>query len=67
MLSNIRAVLEASNSSPSAVLKTTVFLKNISDFDSFNKLYGDFFGDAKPARSLVEVSAFARDILVEIE
>ena len=67
VLKNITAVLAASNSSPSSVLKTTVFLKSMNDFVPFNKLYAEFFGETKPARSCVEVARLPKDVLVEIE
>lgn len=44
-----------------------VFLKNMSDFAAMNKLYGEFFGSHKPARSTVEVAALPMNVLVEIE
>jgi reactive intermediate/imine deaminase len=67
VLANISAVLAASNSSPAQVLKTTVFLKSMNDFVPFNKLYAEYFGDNKPARSCVEVARLPKDVLVEIE
>jgi len=67
MLANVSAVLSASNSSPAHVLKSTVFLKSMGDFATFNKMYGEFFGSTKPARSCVEVSRLPKDVLVEME
>lgn len=64
---NAHAVLTASSSSPSHVLKSTVFLKSMDDFAEFNKLYEGFFGGSKPARSCVEVSRLPKDVLVEME
>ncbi|EIW66349.1 hypothetical protein TREMEDRAFT_70231 [Tremella mesenterica DSM 1558] len=64
---NVSAVLSASSSSPSSVLKTTVFLKNMNDFVAFNTIYAGFFGETKPARSCVEVARLPKDVLVEIE
>ncbi|KAG9046016.1 hypothetical protein FS837_005203 [Tulasnella sp. UAMH 9824] len=66
-LKNLKAVVEASGSSLSQVAKTTVFLKDMNDFVSMNKIYGEFFGDHKPARSAVEVARLPKDVLVEIE
>jgi 2-iminobutanoate/2-iminopropanoate deaminase len=66
-LSNLAAVLAASDSSPSLVLKTTVFLKNMEDFASMNKVYEEFFAGHKPARSTVEVARLPKDALFEIE
>jgi 2-iminobutanoate/2-iminopropanoate deaminase len=49
------------------VLKCVVFLKSMEDFATVNKYYAEFFGDAKPARSCVEVARLPKDVLVEIE
>ena len=66
VIANLAAVLEASGSSLDKVVKTTCFLKNISDFAVFNEIYkGYFTGD--PARSCVEVAALPKGALVEIE
>ncbi|KAK8869513.1 hypothetical protein IAR55_000079 [Kwoniella newhampshirensis] len=64
---NISAVLAASSSAPSQVLKTTCFLKSMDDFVAFNKIYAEFFGETKPARSCVEVARLPKDVLVEVE
>ena len=61
------AVLTASSSSPSSVVKCVVFLKSMNDFAAFNSLYAEFFGETKPARSCVEVARLPKDVLVEIE
>jgi 2-iminobutanoate/2-iminopropanoate deaminase len=67
VLKNLLAVLKAADSSQEHVVKTTVFLKNFNDFQLMNKIYEDFFGTNKPARSTVEVARLPRDVLVEIE
>jgi 2-iminobutanoate/2-iminopropanoate deaminase len=67
VLQNLAAILEAAGSSPDKVLKATVFLKDMNNFAEMNKVYGDFFGDHKPARATVEVSRLPRDVSVEIE
>jgi 2-iminobutanoate/2-iminopropanoate deaminase len=64
---NITAVLAASSSSRSSVLKSTVFLKSMNDFVPFNKIYAEYFGETKPARSCVEVARLPKDVLVEVE
>jgi len=64
---NAAAVLQASGSDKSRVLKTTVFLKSMEDFAAFNKLYEGFFAPFKPARSCVEVARLPKDVLVEME
>ena len=49
------------------VIKTTCFLKNMSDFSIFNQVYEQFFMNEKPSRSCVEVAALPKDALVEVE
>ena len=66
VIANLAAVLAAANSSLDRVVKTTCFLKNISDFAAFNAIYAQYF-TGRPARSCVEVSALPKDALVEIE
>lgn len=64
---NLKSVLEAANSSLKNVLKITIFLKNIKDFNKVNKIYNEFFDQIRPARSTVEVSNLPADALIEIE
>ena len=66
-MSNIGAVLGELGLTPAAVLKTTVFLKDLNDFGKVNAIYGDFFGADYPARSCVEVARLPMDALVEVE
>ncbi len=66
-LTNVKRVLEAAGSSMAKILKTTVFLKNMEDFDAVNKVYATFFDTAFPARSCVEVARLPKNALVEIE
>jgi len=67
VLENLRAVVEAAGSSFERTVKTTVFLKNISDFSAMNEVYAEYFGAAKPARSTVAVADLPRGALVEID
>lgn len=67
VLENLQGVLEAAGSSLSQVIKTTVFLKNMSDFAAMNEVYGTFFTERAPARSTVEAARLPKDALVEIE
>jgi len=67
VMENLKAVLSAAGSSLERVVKTTVFLKNISDFAAMNEVYGEYLGDVKPARSTVAVADLPRDALVEID
>lgn len=66
VIRNIEAVLTATGSDFSKVVKTTCFLKSMDDFAAFNEVYARHF-IGKPARSCVAVSALPRDVLVEIE
>ena len=66
-LANVDAILKEAGFERSDVVKTVVFLKNMSDFGVVNELYANFFGDHKPARSCVEVSCLPKNGLVEIE
>ena len=63
---NIGAILEAAGTDFSKVIKTTCFLKNMSDFAVFNGIYGSFF-TSKPARSCVAAAAIPKDVLAAIE
>jgi 2-iminobutanoate/2-iminopropanoate deaminase len=51
----------------SHVIKTTVFLKNMSDFTAMNEVYARYFASAPPARSTVEVARLPKDALIEME
>jgi len=64
---NLKAVLEEAGASLNTVVKATVFIKDMNDFAALNEVYGDYFGDHKPARSCVEVARLPKDVLVEIE
>ena len=65
-IQNLEAVLAAAGSSTEKVIKTTCFLKNMSDFQVFNEIYAKHFPSC-PARSCVEVARLPKDVLVEIE
>jgi 2-iminobutanoate/2-iminopropanoate deaminase len=66
-LSNLGEVLSAAGTTPQGVLKTTVFLVDLEDFQQVNVVYAEFFGDHRPARSTVQVARLPRDARVEIE
>ncbi|MBL0312158.1 MAG: RidA family protein [Holophagaceae bacterium] len=66
-LQNLDAVLAAAGTSWQRVVKTTVFLTDLADFAAFNTVYGEHLGDAKPARSTVQVAALPKGAKVEIE
>ena len=67
VLQNLSAILEAAGSSIEHVLKTTVYLKDLADFEMMNEVYARFFGDCPPARATVEVARLPRNVLVEID
>jgi reactive intermediate/imine deaminase len=66
-LENLRAILEEAGSSLENVLKVTVYMDDIDDFDAMNDTYETFFDDEPPARSAVEVAALPKGAAVEIE
>ena len=67
VLDNLQAVLAAAGASWKDVVKTTVFLQDMADFPRMNEVYSAVLGEAKPARSTVQVAALPRGVRVEIE
>jgi 2-iminobutanoate/2-iminopropanoate deaminase len=67
VLQNVKAVLESSGSSLEAVVKTTVFLKDMGEFAAMNAVYARYFPSDAPARSTVEAARLPRDVRVEID
>lgn len=67
VLENLRAVLEAAGTALDRVVKSTVYLADLNDFGAMNEVYSSFFGEARPARSTVEVARLPRDARVEID
>ncbi|MGP1562103.1 MAG: RidA family protein [Helicobacteraceae bacterium] len=67
VLQNIGAILKEAGAGFESVVKTTVFLTDMSNFEAFNKIYESFFGENKPARSTVGVSSLPKNAMVEIE
>ena len=66
-LSNIKSVLQDAGCDLSDVVKTSVFLSDIADFQKMNAVYAEFFGNDPPARSTMQVGALPKSGLVEIE
>lgn len=66
-LDNVKAILAEGGASMADVVKTVVFLKDMNEFAGMNEVYGEYFTDAPPARSTVEVARLPRDVKVEIE
>jgi 2-iminobutanoate/2-iminopropanoate deaminase len=67
VLVNLSNVLKSAGCDMSNVVKTTVFLKDMKDFDQMNAVYGEFFAASKPARATVQVAALPKNVDVEIE
>jgi len=67
VMSNLSAILEAAGTALDKVVKTTVYLKDMGDFQEMNEVYGSHFPDHKPARATVQVAKLPRDVGVEID
>jgi 2-iminobutanoate/2-iminopropanoate deaminase len=67
VLDNLKAVLESAGSSLDRVVKTTVYLADMSEFAAMNEIYARYFGSTKPARATVQVARLPRDVKVEID
>jgi len=66
-LTNVKNLLEASGTSIDKVVKTTVFIQNMSDFSVVNEIYQGYFSEPYPARSCVEVAKLPKGVLIEVE
>ena len=67
VLLNMQGILEGAGVSLENVVRTTVYLKNMSDFADFNSVYAEFFRNDPPARATVEVARLPRDVGIEID
>jgi 2-iminobutanoate/2-iminopropanoate deaminase len=67
VLKNLAAVLDKAGAAWTDVVKTTVFLRDMSDFAAMNAVYARVLGDARPARTTVAVAGLPRDVRLEIE
>ena len=67
VMENIKALLKEAGGDLGNIVKTTIFLKNMSDFSQVNEVYSSFLTAPFPARSTVEVSALPKGVDVEIE
>ncbi len=67
VLENLKAVLASGGADFSDVVKTTVYLKNVSDFSQMNEVYATYFQKPYPARATIEAARLPQDALVEIE
>lgn len=66
-LANLKQVLAAAGCAPADVVKTTVFMQDLADFDGMNKSYAEFFGAHRPARSTVQAAKLPAGARVEID
>jgi 2-iminobutanoate/2-iminopropanoate deaminase len=67
VLENVRRILEGCGSSRAEVVRCTVYLADMGEFAAMNEVYGEFFGEQKPARTTVQVARLPFDIRVEID
>lgn len=67
VFANLKAILEAAGSEPNKVLKTTVFISDMSLWVQVNVLYAEFFGEHRPARSVVPVKKLHYGLSIELE
>jgi 2-iminobutanoate/2-iminopropanoate deaminase len=67
VLQNIQQILSSGGATIDNVVRTTVFLKDMNDFAEMNRVYGEFFKEAPPARATVEVARLPKDSAVEID
>lgn len=67
VLENLKAILSAAGLTLKEVVKTTVFLADLADFQEMNRVYSEFFPEAPPARSTIQVAGLPRGTAVEIE
>lgn len=64
---NVQVVLQEAGSGLDHVVKTTLFIKDMNQFQAINKVYAEYFTDHRPARSCVEVARLPKDVLIEME
>ena len=67
VMNNIKGALEGAGSSLASVVKTTVFLADISDFAAFNAVYAEFFSEDPPARTTIQAGGLPLGALIEVE
>ena len=67
VLKNLFYVLEAAGAHFNDVVKTTIFLTDMDDFEKVNEVYSHYFGHHKPARSTLAVKTLPKNVLIEIE
>lgn len=67
VMDNLQAVLEAAGSSLAQVVKATVYLADLNDFQKMNEVYGRYVGESRPARSTIQAARLPRNCRVEID
>ena len=67
VLENLTVVLKEAGSDLNSVVKATIYISDMNDFQQINQIYGNYFVEHQPARSCVEVSRLPKDVKVEIE
>lgn len=67
VMKNVKNLLEAAGTDIGRVVKTTVFIKNMGDFEKVNTIYATYFTEECPARSCVEVARLPKNVLIEME
>jgi len=67
VLDNLKAILKAVDCTPCDLVKTTVYMTDLSEFTAFNRIYAKWLGSHRPARSTVQVAALPKGALIEIE
>lgn len=66
-IENLKNILEENSSSIDNVLKTTVYLKDITEFMEMNEVYNEYFADSAPARSTLEAARLPKDVKIEMD
>ncbi|AQM40766.1 MULTISPECIES: RidA family protein [Staphylococcus] len=67
VLENVKVVLDEAGSDIDSVIKATIFIADMNEFQNINEVYGEYFAKHQPARSCVEVARLPKDVKVEIE
>ena len=67
VLENLKVVLNEAGADFNSVIKSTIFIADMNEFQQINEVYADYFSEHQPARSCVEVSRLPKDVKVEIE
>ena len=67
VIENINAILVSQGLSLNSVVKTTVLMTDLGQFEKMNEIYAEYFGESKPARATYEVNRLPKDVIIEIE